>query len=224
LLDVSDAGATASTIEAAGGEALAVRCDVRSPAQLEHGLAEAEAALGPATLAVAAAGVIRTSPFLDLREEDWDLTIDVNLKGTAFLLKEVGRRMVAGGLRGSMVAISSVAARGPRPTSADYGASKLAVLSVCRSAAAVLAPHGITVNAVCPGVVDTPMTRDLHRQRAELTGVPAEESLAKMVESIPLGRIASVDDVAGAILFLLSEDGSYITGQSLNVCGGMEFD
>ena len=224
LLDVSDTGVTAGAIEAAGGKALGLRCDVRSPADLEGALGAAESAFGGVTLAVAAAGVIRTSPFLALREEDWDLTIDVNLKGTTFLLKEVGGRMVDAGVRGSMVALSSVAARGPRPTSVDYGASKLAVISVCRTAAAVLAPHGITVNAVCPGVVDTPMTRNLHRQRSELTGVPAEESLAKMIESIPLGRVASVDDVAGVVLFLLSEEGSYITGQSLNVCGGMEFD
>jgi NAD(P)-dependent dehydrogenase (short-subunit alcohol dehydrogenase family) len=224
LLDVGDTTGTANAVEAAGGRALGVRCDVRSPAELDRAVAEAEAALGTPTLAVAAAGVIRTAPFLELREEDWDLTIDVNVKGTTFLFKEVGRRLVTAGLRGGMVAVSSVAARGPRPTSVDYGASKIAVISVCRSAAVVLAPYGITVNAVCPGVVDTPMTRDLHRQRSELTGVPSEESLATMLESIPLGRMASIDDVAGVILFLLSAEGSYITGQSLNVCGGMAFD
>jgi NAD(P)-dependent dehydrogenase (short-subunit alcohol dehydrogenase family) len=224
LLDVGDTSATAAAVEAAGVQALGVHCDVRSPTELDRTVAEVEAALGRITLAVAAAGVIRTNPFLELREEDWDLTLDVNLKGTTFLFKEVGRRMADAGVHGSMVALSSVAAWGPRPTSVDYGASKLGVISVCRSAAVSLAPHGITVNAVCPGVVDTPMTRDLHEQRSRLTGVPAAESLAKMREAIPLGRMATVDDIVDVILFLLSDEGSYVTGQSLNVCGGMEFN
>ncbi|HZQ64599.1 MAG TPA: SDR family NAD(P)-dependent oxidoreductase [Gaiellaceae bacterium] len=224
LLDVADCAESAAVVEAAGARTIALRCDVRLPADLERAVDQAEAALGTATLAVAAAGVIRTAPFLELREEDWDLTLEVNLKGTAFLLQTVARRMVAAGLHGSMVALSSVAAKAPRPTAADYSASKLAVISVCRSAAAALAPHGITVNAVCPGVVDTPMTQALHEQRSRLTGTPPEESLRQMVEAIPLGRIETVDDVADAALFLLSEEGSYITGQSLNVCGGLEFD
>jgi NAD(P)-dependent dehydrogenase (short-subunit alcohol dehydrogenase family) len=127
-------------------------------------------------------------------------------------------------VHGSIVALSSIAARSPRPTAVDYSASKIGVISVCRSAALALAPHGITVNAVCPGVVDTPMTQVLHEQRSKINGFPPTESLRQMLETIPVGRIETVDDVAAAVLFLLSPEGSYITGQSLNVCGGLEFD
>lgn len=222
LLDISDTVDAAAAVERAGGQALSVHCDVRSPSEIDRALSKAEAALGPITLAVAAAGVIRTNHFLELSEEDWDLTLDANLKGTTFLLRGIGQRMRDTGRRGSMVALSSVAAWGPRTTSVDYGASKLGIISVCRSAAMSLAPYGITVNAVCPGVVDTQMTRDLHEQRSRLTGVPAAESLERMIESIPLGRMATIDEICDAILFLLSEEGSYITGQSLNICGGIE--
>jgi NAD(P)-dependent dehydrogenase (short-subunit alcohol dehydrogenase family) len=224
LLDIGDCSESAAAVEAAGGRALTLRCDVRFADQLDRAIAEAERVLGTPTLAVACAGVIRTAPFLELREEDWELTLDVNLKGTTFLLQAVARRMVEAKRQGSMVALSSVAAKAPRPTAADYSASKIGVISVCRSAAVALAPHGITVNAVCPGVVDTAMTRMLHEQRSEINGVPPEESLRQMIETIPLGRIETVDDVADAVLFLLSAEGSYITGQSLNVCGGQEFD
>jgi NAD(P)-dependent dehydrogenase (short-subunit alcohol dehydrogenase family) len=224
LLDIGDCTESAAAVEAAGRRALVVRCDVRFAVELERAVADAEKALGTPTLAVAAAGVIRTVPFLELREEQWELTLDVNLKGTTFLLQTVGRRMVEAGRQGGMVAVSSIAAKGPRPTAVDYSASKSGVISVCRSAAVALAPHGITVNAVCPGVVDTPMTQALHEQRSEINGISPEASLQQMLETIPLGRIETVDDVADAALFLLSAEGSYITGQSLNVCGGLQFD
>jgi len=116
LLDVGDCSESAAAVEAAGGRALALRCDVRSATELDRAVGQAEDVFGTPTLAVAAAGVIRTAPFLELREEDWELTIDVNLKGTAFLLQTVGRRMVKAERQGSMVALSSVAAKAPRPT------------------------------------------------------------------------------------------------------------
>jgi NAD(P)-dependent dehydrogenase (short-subunit alcohol dehydrogenase family) len=215
LLDIRDTSDTAAAVEAAGGEALGLHCDVRSPAELDRVLTEAEAALGPISHAVAAAGVIRTKPFLELGEEDWDLTLAVNLKGTTFLLKEVGRRMVDADFIGPGVAACEKSGR-------RHDAHLVVHRDRASLAAMALAPYGITVNAVCPGVVDTPMTRDLHEQRSRLTHVPAAESLTKMLEAIPLGRIAAVDDVVEVILFLLSDQGSYVTGQSLNVCGGME--
>jgi NAD(P)-dependent dehydrogenase (short-subunit alcohol dehydrogenase family) len=224
LLDVGDCSATAAAVEAAGRRPLTIHCDVRLLTELDRAVAEVEEVLGTPTLAVASAGVIRTAQFLELDEKDWDLTLDVNLKGATFFLQAVARRMVGAGLKGGMVALSSISARSPRPTAVDYSASKIGVISVCRSAALALAPHGITVNAVCPGVVDTPMTHRLHEQRSKINGFSPTESLRQMVDTIPLGRIETVDDVASAVLFLLSDAGSYITGQSLNVCGGLEFD
>ena len=111
-----------------------------------------------------------------------------------------------------------------RPDQAHYAAAKCAVISLTQSAALSFASQGITINAVCPGVVDTPMTAGIHQIRAETLGITPQESLARMVARIPLGRLETTDDVAGAVSFLCSPDAAYITGQSLNVCGGMEMN
>ena len=97
-------------------------------------------------------------------------------------------------------------------------------MSLTQSAALSFASKNITVNAVCPGVVDTPMTRDIHEVRASALGITPQESLARMIAKIPLGRLEKTEDVAGAVSFLCSPDAAYITGQSLNVCGGMEMN
>jgi NAD(P)-dependent dehydrogenase (short-subunit alcohol dehydrogenase family) len=214
----------ADEITAGGGDAQAYQVDVRSSREIEAALNETERALGPVSLVATCAGIVRTYPFLELPEEQWDLTFDVNLKGTFLVLQAVARRMVTTGRQGRMVAVSSVAGRGGRADSVDYAASKAGVISVVRSAALALAPHGITVNAVCPGVVETPMTRALHEERAARTGITPEESLAAMVRTIPLGRIELPEDVANAMVFLFSDEAAYITGQALNVCGGLVFD
>jgi NAD(P)-dependent dehydrogenase (short-subunit alcohol dehydrogenase family) len=198
--------------------------DVTTEVSVRETVVAVETRFGTITHAVASAGIIATHPFLDLTVENWDRTLAVNLKGTFLTLQAVARRMVDASRGGSLVAISSVAGRGGRPTAADYAASKAGVISLVRSAALALAPNGITVNAVCPGIVDTDMTRAIHALRAKLAGVTPEESLARLVATIPLGRMETAEDVANAVAFLLSSDGSYITGQALNVCGGLEFD
>jgi NAD(P)-dependent dehydrogenase (short-subunit alcohol dehydrogenase family) len=223
-LDLEGARRTAERIEGMSGRARAFEVNIRSPQSIENGIDAAERELGPISLVVNCAGIIKTFSFLDLPEENWDLTLDVNLKGTFFVIQTVARRMVEHGLGGHMVAISSVAGRRGRADSADYSASKAGVISVVRSAALALAPHGITVNAICPGIVETPMTYAIHQERAQRAGITPEESLAALATNIPLGRIEVPDDVANAAAFLLSDEAGYITGQALNVCGGLEFD
>lgn len=223
-LSLDGARRVAREIQDAGGRAEPYQLDVTSPEHIEQVVTQVEQDLGTPTLAVPCAGVSITHPFLELPVKAWDLTLNVNLRGTFLLVQSVARRMVDARLKGGMVLIASVAGRGGRAILADYAASKAGVISLTRSAALALAPHGITVNAVCPGVVETPMTRRLHEERSRISGKTPEESLADMVKTIPLGRIETVDDVANAIVFLLSEEGSYITGQALNVCGGLEFD
>jgi NAD(P)-dependent dehydrogenase (short-subunit alcohol dehydrogenase family) len=225
LLDIAKdrAEETAELINAGGGRCAAYGADVTASTAVEAALNQAEQDLGPVTMAVGAAGVIRNAPFLELAEADWDRTLAVNLRGMFVLLQSTARRVVRHG-GGSMVAVASVAGRGGRPTCADYAASKAGVISLVRSAALALAGHGINVNAVCPGVVDTEMTRGIHQEKAAISGITPEESFARQAAQIPLGRIESPEEVAGVVAFLLSASAGYITGQALNVCGGLEMD
>jgi NAD(P)-dependent dehydrogenase (short-subunit alcohol dehydrogenase family) len=225
LMDISaeTSGLTATAIGEAGGVAAGYEVDVTDARAVQDALRQAEEDLGPVTLAVGAHGIVRNHSFLDLPAEDWDTTLAVNLKGMFIVLQQAARRAVAHG-GGTMVAVSSVAGRGPRATCADYAASKAGVISLVRSAALALAEHGIRVNAVCPGVVDTEMTRAIHRQKAEIDGITPEESFARQAAKIPLGRIETPQEVARVAGFLLSDESSYVTGQALNVCGGLEMN
>jgi NAD(P)-dependent dehydrogenase (short-subunit alcohol dehydrogenase family) len=225
VADIADepARATAEVITAAGGSARAYTMDVTSSRQVQDTVARAEDDLGPITLAVSAAGIVRDQPFLELSENDWDATMSVNLKGTFLLFQTVARQAQRHG-GGAMVAIASVAGRSGRATAADYAASKAGVISLVRSAALALASSQITVNAVCPGVVDTEMTRAIHQRRALINHITAEESFAQQAAQIPLGRIVSPTEIAEAAAFLLSPAASTITGQALNVCGGLEMN
>ena len=226
IADLSlDAGEKiAAEIVAAGGKAWAYTLDVASPDDVNRVVQTVEANQGLVTMAVTCAGIIRPFPFLELPFATWNTTFAVNLAGTFLVFQAVARRMVAEKQPGSLVGISSISARGGRPDSADYAASKAGVISLVRSAALAFAKNQITVNAVCPGIVETVMTRDLHEQRARMSGITPEESFAKILSTIPLGRPQTAADVADVVAFLLSKDASYVTGQALNADGGMEFD
>lgn len=125
---------------------------------------------------------------------------------------------------GKIVNLSSVAGRRGRPLSTHYAASKAAVISITQSAALALAPYRINVNAVCPGVVPTPMWEQIDQDRARLFGAQPGEVIAAFVETVPLKRAATAEDIAGAVAFFCSSDADYVTGQALNVDGGFEMD
>jgi NAD(P)-dependent dehydrogenase (short-subunit alcohol dehydrogenase family) len=226
LADLADqTQAVADEIVTGGGRAAAYKVDVTAPQSIESVLDAIEKdAGGLVDMAVTCAGVLKIHDFLDLPKETWDMTLAVNLTGTFLVFQAVARRLVAADQKGKLVGLSSIAGRSGRPNVVDYAASKAGVISVVRSAALALARHGINVNAVCPGVVDTPMTRDIHVGRAQLAGITVEESLNSMLKTIPLGRIQTPDDVADVVLFLLSDAANYVTGQAINADGGIEMD
>lgn len=157
------------------------------------------------------AGVEPHAPLLDLDEWDWRRTIDVNLTGPFLTMQSVGRVMREQG-GGAMVNIGSIAGRAHGlKDRAAYVASKMGLIGLTREAARELAAYNIRVNAVCPGVIETPMTEQLRLDEA---------MMAKWLADIPRGRLGLPQDVAGLVLFLCSEAASYVTGQAINVDGG----
>jgi acetoin reductase-like protein len=211
-------------IMARGGEAVGLCADLSQVGEIRRMVEQTTAEFGRLDVLVNNAGRLITKPFLEVTEADWDSLLALNLKSVFFCMQAAAQSMIAAGTRGCIVSISSISGRGGRPDQAPYAAAKAGIISLTRSAALAFAPLGITVNAVCPGVVDTPLTRQIHVDRAQALGITPEESLSRMLTRIPLGRIETPDDIAGAVSFLCSPDAAYVTGQALNVCGGMEMD
>ena len=207
-------------IEALGAQALALTADLTKLEDIQK-VINRSAEWGHVTVLVNNAGRVSITPFLEITEQEWDAIMTLNLKTVFFATQFAARHMQSGA---RVVNLSSISGRSGRSDQAHYAAAKCAVISLTQSAALSFASQGITVNAVCPGVVDTPMTSSIHEIRSVALGITPEESLARMVAKIPLGRLEKTDDVAGVVSFLCSSDAAYITGQSLNVCGGMEMN
>jgi acetoin reductase-like protein len=207
-------------IESLGAEALALTADLTKLEDVQKVITRS-AEWGQLSVLVNNAGRVMITPFLEITEQEWDSILTLNLKTVFFATQFAARLMHTGG---RIVNLSSISGRSGRPDQAHYAAAKCAVISLTQSAALSFASQGITVNAICPGVVETPMTSGIHEIRAGLLGITPEESLARMIAKIPLGRPAKTDDIARVVSFLCSPDAAYITGQSLNVCGGMEMN
>ena len=174
------------------------------------------------------AGVAEIRPLLELTEEEWDRMLAVNLRAVFFVLQAAAKRMrrqapIAGSeLRGKLIQTASIAAyRGGLAHMAHYAASKAGVASVTRTAAQVLAPDRITSNCICPGAVDTPMWKKIDAEWSKLEGLHVGEAWKRRTASIPLGRPETAEDVAGVVSFLASRDSDYMTGQAINVDGGL---
>jgi acetoin reductase-like protein len=207
-------------LENLGAQALAIQADLAKLDEIQRVMDRASQ-WGSIRVLVNNAGRVMITPFLEISEQEWDAILALNLKTVFFATQFAARHMQAGG---RIVNLSSISGRSGRPDQAHYAAAKCAVISVTQSAALSFASRGITVNAICPGVVETPMTSGIHQVRAGALGITPEESLARMVARIPLGYPAKTDDIAKVVSFLCSPDAAYITGQSLNVCGGMEMN
>ena len=207
-------------IEELGSQALALKADLTKVDEIRK-VIERSAEWGQLTALVNNAGRVLITPFLEISEQEWDSILTLNLK-TVFFATQFAAKQMQSGAR--IVNLSSISGRSGRSDQAHYAAAKCAVISLTQSAALAFATQGINVNAVCPGVVDTPMTTGIHEVRAGVLGITPQESLARMVAKIPLGRLETTDDVANVISFLCSPDASYITGQSINVDGGMEMN
>jgi NAD(P)-dependent dehydrogenase (short-subunit alcohol dehydrogenase family) len=220
------AAAVASEIAAAGGRALARHLDVTDRTRLTEVADEVYATDGRLDLLIVNAGVSTMNHFLDLTDEEWDYTFAVNTRGAFLTMQIFARRMVhqslmhGQALRGKVVVIASMAARRAAPLLAHYTASKFAVLGLVQAAAKELASHRITVNAVNPGYVATPMQEREVVWEARLRGLSAEEVIRDYVRDTPLGRLQTPEDVAGVVAFLCGRDADFITGEAIEVNGG----
>ncbi|MCK0175224.1 MULTISPECIES: SDR family NAD(P)-dependent oxidoreductase [Mycobacteriaceae] len=171
------------------------------------------------------AGISAMAPFLDVTGEQYDRSLEVNLRSVFFCGQAAARAMVRTGREGTIVNTASMAAKQGRvPFLSDYVASKFGVLGLTQAMAYELAAHRITVNCVCPGFVATPMQSRELEWEARLTGSTPEAVRDGWVEATPLGRLQTPDDVARAVAFLVSDDARFITGEALSVNGGAYMD
>jgi meso-butanediol dehydrogenase / (S,S)-butanediol dehydrogenase / diacetyl reductase len=194
--------------------------DVTDRASIQAAAALTETELGPLEAWVSNAGISTMAPFLDVSDQDWDAVMAVNAKGVFLCGQEAARRLTASG-GGSIVNIASMAGkRGAAPFLSHYVASKFAVVGLTQAMAFELAPANIRVNCVCPGYVATGMQEREVAWEAKLRGVSAEAVRRLYVADTPLGRLETPEDIAGAVLFLLSPAAAFITGEALAVNGG----
>jgi 2-hydroxycyclohexanecarboxyl-CoA dehydrogenase len=214
VLDINadTAREVAQELEAAGIAAIGVAVDVSERSAVDAALEEVRTAFGPVEIMVTSAGIEGFESFLDISAEAWDRMMAVNLTGTFHCLQAVVPDMVAAGW-GRIVTISSSSAQSGTRRMAHYVASKGGVIALTKALALDLAPNGITVNTIPPGVIDTPMMR-----RPIESGAMA--SMEQVLARAPMGRAGTPDDIAAACTFLCSEGAGYITGQLIGVNGG----
>jgi NAD(P)-dependent dehydrogenase (short-subunit alcohol dehydrogenase family) len=223
-IDHAAAKATADAVAALGRRSLTLETDVGDLGAIDKMVAHVVDAFGAIDILVNNAGVTRRAYIMDLTEADWDRIMRVNGKGVFFCLQRVAREMIPR-RRGAIVNIASIAGKGYAGTSnAIYAASKGAVISMTRIAALQLARHDINVNAICPGVTVTALSKDNLATRARDEGVSVEEMERRRNSVIPLGRPNDPEDIAALAVFLASSGARNITGQSFNVDGGLILD
>lgn len=199
----------ADEIKSIGGEVLSVAADVSKPEDSKTLIEQTIAKFGKVDILVNNAGITRDNLLLRLSEEDWDNVIDINLKGAFNCLKAVTKQMMKQ-RQGCIINMSSVVGVMGNAGQVNYAASKAGIIGITKSAAKELASRGIRVNAIAPGFIETDMTDNL-----------PEKAKEELVSAIPLGKLGTVQDVADLVLFLTSEKAKYITGQVINVDGGM---
>jgi NAD(P)-dependent dehydrogenase (short-subunit alcohol dehydrogenase family) len=193
--------------------------DVTDVGQVEAMVAAAAERFGPIEVLFNNAAVFDLAPLLESSEAMYERLFAVNVKGMFFVMQKVLAQMVETG-HGSVINLASQAGRRGEALVSHYCASKAAVISYTQSAALAMAPHGIRVNAISPGVIDTPMWSQVDALFARYEGLQPGEKKVAVGKAVPLGRMGRPDDLAGAAVFLASDEAAYITAQTLNVDGG----
>ena len=213
-------------VEAKGRKGLAVVADISKEQEVDAAVAKALERFGRVDMLVHCAAIRgpMTTPLVELSGGDWRIVLEVNLTGAFLISKAVARRMIARGEGGKIVLVSSLAGNRGVPGSGAYCASKWGVLGLVKTLALELAKHKINVNALNPGTFDTHLRDENYEQLAKAEGIPLNEFRERfdrqMIGRVPLGRMGTPEDVANLVLFLVSDQSSYITGQAVDICGG----
>jgi 3-oxoacyl-[acyl-carrier protein] reductase len=202
-------GETVAEVESLGGKAAAIRCDVSNGEEAAELVRRCGELLGGPDILVNNAGITRDRLMIQMKDDDWDRVLAINLKGAFNTTKSATRVMMKSGW-GRVVNMASIIGLVGNAGQANYAASKGGLIALTKTTAKEFAKKGITANAVAPGFIDTPMTQALKQEYRDL-----------MLKEIPLGRFGTPEDVAGAVAFLAGESASYITGQVIVVDGGM---
>lgn len=222
IADLNEDGAkkVVGEIETAGGKGMAVQCDVTSRDSVAATVKKTVDTYGEINILVNNAGMGKIVPFMETTEAEYRLMFDINCMGIMFFAQEVGKVMIEQGKGGKIVNLASQAGRRGESLVMAYCATKAAVISMNQSIALAFAEHKINVNALAPGVVDTPFWEKVDEQFGKIMGWKKGEAKKNATAGIPLGRIEQPEDLAGAAVFFASSDSDYITQQCLNVDGG----
>jgi NAD(P)-dependent dehydrogenase (short-subunit alcohol dehydrogenase family) len=219
-LDRAGAERTAAEVGALGRRASVVPTDVTSRSDLGTMAERTRAEFGRIDVLVNNAGIYRAALPLDITEEHWDAVMNVNAKAVFFASQAVLPTMIAQ-KRGTIISLASMAGKVGSRSNLPYNASKAAVISITKSLALAHAADGIRVNCVCPGFVETDMWMAVAREQGALLALPPEDFTRQRAAQVPLGRMERPEDVAHVIGFLASERAAYMTGQAINVTGGL---
>jgi NAD(P)-dependent dehydrogenase (short-subunit alcohol dehydrogenase family) len=203
-----------------GIDALAFRCNVTEKNSIQATIDAVLEKWGHIDILVASAGIYTGSPLVEVSRAQWQRTIDINLTGV-FLTNQVVAPLLMEQKSGSIINLSSMAGKTSWPASAEYSASKSGVIGLTRSVAMEMAPYGPTANAVCPGNTLTDMVRNVAQKVGKLDGLTGDEWLEMREQDCPMKRLAEPWEIAGVVAYLASEDSRYITGQAIEVDGGM---
>ncbi len=219
-IDAVKSEAAADACRNLGTAALTIACNVTNPEQVHSAVQAVLDQWGRIDILVASAGIYTGSPLADVPLAQWQRTIDINLTGV-FLVNQAVAPVMIRQKRGSIINISSMAGKTSWPSSAEYSASKSGVIGLTRSVAMELAPYGATANAICPGNTLTDMVRNVASKVGEMDGLSAQDWLKMRANDCPMKRLAEPWEIAGVAAFLASQDSRYLTGQALEVDGGL---
>ncbi len=219
-ISVEENEAAAAACRDLGVEAMALQCDITDSDNVNLVVRATMERWGRIDTVVASAGIYSGAPLAEVPLQQWQRTLDINLTG-AFLTNQAVVPIMMAQRSGSIINLSSMAGKTSWPASAEYSSSKSGVIGLTRSVAMELAPYGATANAVCPGNTLTDMVRNVAAKVGKADGLTSEEWLNMRANDCPMKRLAEPWEIAGVIAFLASEDSRYLTGQAIEVDGGM---